>query len=104
MTFTYTIADSQPDAQQTVSADTRAAALKLVYETLTGWNYDHRDCSSAIADGFIKDAPDGSNVTNVLYLDREPEAFWMRCASLMLTDNQDFCEGECSPFIREDEA
>lgn len=94
MTFTYSIADSNPGTRETITAETRADALRTVYETLVAWNHDTQPCTKAIGEGVIY----GPESSHPIFLEFDPVAFWSRAAELMLSDNQDFFEGTVAPW------
>ena len=103
MTTTYTVADCSSNRELTVTGADRADALRLVYETLVRWNDDQPDCGAAIAQGYVETMV-GLAPRTPVSLDSDPAGFWFACAELMLTDNQDFAEGEGSPFSTDDDA
>lgn len=92
--FTYTIVDQNPGTRETITASTKAEALRQVAELLIG-RRDNKfltdNARAAIDAGVVLVV--GHKAPRSVYLADEPEAFWFRIAETMTTDDVDFFEG-----------
>lgn len=88
MTVQIKITDCNHDWETVVTGTDKADALRLAYEALVDFNRPADTLADAVAAGSVS-AP-GATRPQMIYLDRDPEAFWAALVGYVATDNQDY--------------